>query len=697
MMKALLLILLTSVVLFATDLDKDGIDDTSDSILRHPHIDQTNGKSIHIGEYTLNLKTGWSMQSLPVDTILRPDIIDFTFTNEKNEFSDIYVDRYTNFKVFGNYKIIWQYIDGNWKVYSEDEEIRNQIISSGYPLIEQLDKNHAFWILMEEDRIVTFYGKEFILDPEQYKPNSWHMIKYGGHTTNEEKQILGIDITWEYLNGTWIKDAENLHGTTWIKRDSSVLSDASKLYFQGLIAYSNGEYSTAKLKYLEAESLGFIQAKSELGSLYFHGDGVTKDYIIAKQYFEDSIDSIYSKNALGYMYGNGYGVDKDYTIAKQYFDEIVLDNNSSISLNNLGYLYEYGYGVPQDYAKAFEYFTKASNIYSTQATDNLADLYMYGKGVDKDINKAKELYINSANKNNKNAQFQIGNLYYKGDCFNQDYTQAKKWFEKSAFTGNNANAYNMLGTQYKNSYGVSQDYSKSIEYYTKAMEINPASYGTTNLGYMYIEGKGVSQNYSKAVELLQLSADNENKSGQANLANMYYLGKGITQDYIKAFELYKKAADQNINWAQNMVGVMYLNGYGVIQNFNTALEWFIKAEENGDTDAMTWIGIYNEYGIGNTLKNEYTAYTWYVKAAANGNRWSQNKMAELYYMGTGITKDITKSYCWLKLSSDNGYETATDNLNNIDWSSIVIPSDCSIIDTEINTYKIVEEEKIQCD
>jgi TPR repeat protein len=677
------------------DLDNDNIIDTQDRILRHPFIDKTNGISTNIGEYTLSLKRGWQIASLPVDTILRPDIDDYEFTNDMNEFTDIYVDRYANFKIFGKYHIIWQYTDNKWKAYSQNQIIRDKIIELGHELITQLDKNSAFWILMNENRDVTFYGKEYLYPFDTQNSNGWHLIKYKGSFPNDLKELLGIKHIWEYKDSNWILNPETITNYgVWIYKDSNIDS-RMKTTLEARHLIRNEEYSLAieKLKSIE----DFFFAKYNLGLLYLSGQGVEKDYKIAYKYFNDSKEFFWSKYNLAYMIINGLGVNIDHMLAKQYFDEIIQDNNDSYTLYALGTMYANAEAVNQDYEKAKEYYEKSALLGNTTALKSIGNLYINGHGVEKNINKAIEYYIKSAKGNNTTSQNILAIFYFDGECFLQDYTQALKWYRKSAFMGDSADSYRMLAVLYTQGYGITKDYSQAVKYYKKAIEIDPNHFANINLGYMYENGFGVNRDYKKAVELYQLSADNGNKYGQGNLARMYMDGKGVSQDYKKASQYFNLAAEQGLSWAQEYLARLYFDGNGVTQNYDIAYDWYLKAAEQGDTYAMTSIAWYYLDGIGSIKQNKTTAFQWYLKSAANGNTWSQNTMAYLYWHGTGTSINKSKSYCWAKTSCDNGYDTACDIINYDDWSGVYIPNDCqTYLQSEIDEYKIAEEEPEQC-
>lgn len=59
-------------------------------------------------------------------------------------------------------------------------------------------------------------------------------------------------------------------------------------------------------------------------------------------------ESSNSLNTIGWLYQNGLGVPKDYVKAKQYYQQAIDKDNNSTALNNLAMLYVNGLGVPKD-------------------------------------------------------------------------------------------------------------------------------------------------------------------------------------------------------------------------------------------------------------------------------------------------------------------------------------------------------------
>ena len=64
-------------------------------------------------------------------------------------------------------------------------------------------------------------------------------------------------------------------------------------------------------------------------------------------------------NGIGVLYQNGEGVAKDYVKAREWFEKAAA-TGEGYAMNNLGRLYQNGLGVPHDYAKAREWREKAA-------------------------------------------------------------------------------------------------------------------------------------------------------------------------------------------------------------------------------------------------------------------------------------------------------------------------------------------------
>jgi hypothetical protein len=261
---------------------------------------------------------------------------------------------------------------------------------------------------------------------------------------------------------------------------------------------------TAYNNFLTAQQLGSVEANFYLGALYDWYSYPTKDYAIAKAYYEACGDNPNAQISLAILYMNGQGVAQDEAKALLMFQ----------TLANKGYADAY-YGLAEiaysngDYATALNYFTRVANEGSEQ------------------------LYIGT-------AMNYIGYMYMHGEGVSTDYAKAMEWFIKSANLGY-SEAMNDIGYMYNNGQGVSTDHAKAMEWYTKAANLGSAV-AMYNIGYMYMYGEGVSTDYAKAMEWYIKSTNLGYSRAMNNIGVMYYNGMGVEKDISKAVEWWQKAA-----------------------------------------------------------------------------------------------------------------------------------------------------------
>lgn len=118
-------------------------------------------------------------------------------------------------------------------------------------------------------------------------------------------------------------------------------------------------------------------AKYNIGYFNFWGLGRIKNYETAAEYFKEAYDKkqlVGAADYLGYIYKEGgYGLTKDYNLAKSWFEKAVA-GNSSYSQFELGKMYELGRGMPVNEARAKYYYNLAANQGNRDAQQALANL-----------------------------------------------------------------------------------------------------------------------------------------------------------------------------------------------------------------------------------------------------------------------------------------------------------------------------------
>ena len=63
-------------------------------------------------------------------------------------------------------------------------------------------------------------------------------------------------------------------------------------------------------------------------------------------------------------------------------------------------------------------------------------------------------------------------------------------------------------------------------------------------------------------------------------------------------------------------------------------------------------------------KDEEEAVKWYRKAARKGHIEAMYKMAECYYLGTGVAENYARAKSWYQKAADAGHKEAKKKLKN---------------------------------
>lgn len=347
-------------------------------------------------------------------------------------------------------------------------------------------------------------------------------------------------------------------------------------------------------------------------------------------------------------------------------DELIsLANNGDFeAMDILGMAYEWGEdneyigfsGIEKNFEEAVKWYRKAAEQGYAPAQHDLGDCYYDGHGVDVDYVEAVKWYRKAAEQGNKFAQDSLGDCYYYGHGVDEDNVEAVKWYRKAAEQGLGTSQFS-LGKCYYFGYGVDEDKVKAVKWYRKAAEQGNDD-AKTDLGWCYYCGFGVAENVQKAEELLLDAANEDN-----NLA-MLRLGHIRTDEgnVPRAIDWYKKAAEHGRSYANVCIGEIYRNGNGVKQNYAKAYDYFKKAANDGEKDAQNYLGLMFLQGE-HVKENDEKAVAYFQQAAEQELPVAQYNLGNCYYNGWGTSKDNGSAKFWMKKAAENGYEAATEFLN----------------------------------
>lgn len=159
---------------------------------------------------------------------------------------------------------------------------------------------------------------------------------------------------------------------------------------------------------------GIAGAQYQLGLLYFYGgQWVRLDHAHAARLLERAAEQGYEKAivAIGTLYFLGVGVKRDYDAARQWF-AVGSKQGIGPAQTMLGLMYQHGIGTEQNYRKAIHWYKRAASQGNVQAQTNLAIIY----GTDEigQYDKAIEWYWRAAQSGSDIALYRLSQAFAVG-------------------------------------------------------------------------------------------------------------------------------------------------------------------------------------------------------------------------------------------------------------------------------------------
>ena len=490
-------------------------------------------------------------------------------------------------------------------------------------------------------------------------------------------------------------------------------------------ALDRGEYEPVSNEFRALAELGFATAQHYLGTMYYHGRGVSQDRGQAVRWVTRAAERghLMAQEALGHWYENGENVANDrdqavywYTRAanqgsasahdKSEFLRMIsrTEDGSAYAQHQLGTMYRNGKGTPMDAAKAEEWFTRAAQQGHAGAQLSLGKLYCWGaEGVPEDRARGMQFIIESAESGYLQAQFDLGQIY-QGMFFrgNENEALARKWLVRAA-DSRDPNAQKHLGASLYYGRGVPRNRTQGLEYLTKAAGQGDAD-AQYELGEIHHGGVGVENDDAQAVQWFTHAAQQGHIDAQFNLGRIHYEGVDVPQDKVQAIKYFTLAAEQGHEDAclvldyiaaqqgdaerQYEMGRMFdvemldereLNAfsdyewYGIFDEVMTiqrceilAEIWYRRAAEQGHVKAQRELGLQYANGGEFVERDLEEAIEWITRAAAHGDAEAQYQLGVMYLRGEGVPQDATQAIRWVTQSAveqgDCSEEDAPQNM-----------------------------------
>ena len=152
---------------------------------------------------------------------------------------------------------------------------------------------------------------------------------------------------------------------------------------------------------------------------------------------------------------------------------------------------------------------------SATAMNAMGNIYLKGKIVKRIVDSALYLYKKSADGGCVGAYINLGNIYRVGKYTKQDFVKAVYYY-KLGVEKRDIECKSLLAYMYFKGFGIKQDYIKSFSLNKECVKAGHVS-AMYFLGLCYKNGYGTSLNNDLALELLQKSAERNNRIATSEL------------------------------------------------------------------------------------------------------------------------------------------------------------------------------------
>lgn len=235
--------------------------------------------------------------------------------------------------------------------------------------------------------------------------------------------------------------------------------------------------------------------------------------------------------------------------------------------------------------------------------------------------------------------------------------------QQSADAGSAEGAHRLALVFAQGDGGTPRNDARAAELFARAAEKGHRR-AQLNLGTLYLRGQGVPR------DLIQARAWLEKAAVDGDPYALYVLGRAMEEsmgpvgaDSIRATDLYRQAAEKGHPSAALRYGMALADGSGVKRDAVAAHRWLIHAQQSGIPEAALALADMAARTPASRDKamNEkilHSVITWLEVAANAGVPSAQFKLANAYYAGAGVTRDLAQAQLWYGRAAQQGQTEA---------------------------------------
>uniref|UniRef100_A0A8C8C165 Fibronectin type-II domain-containing protein n=1 Tax=Oncorhynchus tshawytscha TaxID=74940 RepID=A0A8C8C165_ONCTS len=299
----------------------------------------------------------------------------------------------------------------------------------------------------------------------------------------------------------------HLHGGRGVEQNHQRAYD----YFNQA-ANAGNTHAMAFLGKMYSEGSEYLSQNNETALQYFKkaSDLVSihnNIYLLALKYFQKAAEQgwVDGQLQLGTMYYNGIGVKRDYKQAFKFFN-LASQAGHILAFYNLAQMHATGTGVLRSCHTAVELFKNVCE--RGRWSDRL--MAAYGNFKDSDMDGALVQYLLLAEQGYEVAQSNVAFILDQKEAqiFNENetYPRALLHWTRAAAQGYTV-ARIKLGDYHFYGYGTDVDYETAVIHYRLASEQQHSAQAMFNLGYMHEKGLGIKQDIHLAKRFYDMAAE----------------------------------------------------------------------------------------------------------------------------------------------------------------------------------------------
>lgn len=383
--------------------------------------------------------------------------------------------------------------------------------------------------------------------------------------------------------------------------------------------------------YHRAYQAGQYEAAVRLGDIYFEGKLVARDIAAAERFYQLAGSAVPPQTLLGLADArfDGIGVAVDRSAALDYYRRALSGGVAAAGLK-LGTALA---GNPQAEIEATAAYVRAAELGEVRGFLLAGELQQ-----EREPAAAAVLYEKALGAGISEAAERLGNMHFDGVLGGPDVLRAAFYYKQSP-AGIPARALLPIADALV-SQGDAGVLGEAVELYERALSEGNAD-AAGRLGALYLSEAVGPSDPAKAEQYFDQTPAGAPVDALITLGNAYRDGSSVEANGLRASQYYRRAVEAGVVAANQLLGDLYFDGKLLPTDPVRATQYYEAAGSVPDKALLTVGDVYRDGAIGSPDGRK--ALDYYVRADEAGFADAPARMAELYFAGSLLPRDIGKA------------------------------------------------------